>query len=155
MTYTATSTPVDIASNRRTCANCETVDAVPFDLSGAALDACCARPGLLHVATFIEEWLGIDPAATIRGFIPSLRVVSAAVADQPFYKMHDLVRAALEHLIASHGHTATRGELMYLEQELWAASTPTTAAADGTVEMVAMLRDAGIRVGPVEARTIC
>ena len=148
MTYTATTTPVDTATNHRTRANNETVDAVAFDLSGTPLDESCARPGLVHVATFIEEWLGIDSAATIKGFIPSLRVVSAAFADQPFYKMHDLVCAALEHLIAGHGHTATRGELMYLEQELWAASTPTTAAADGTVEMVAILRDAGIRVGP-------
>jgi hypothetical protein len=148
MTYTATITPVDTLSNQRTGANGETVDAVVFDPLGIPLDESCARPGLLHLATFIEEWLGIDSAATIRGFIPSLRVVAAAFVGQPVYKMHDLVFAALEHLIASHGHTATRGEITYLEQELWAASTPTTVAADGTVEMLAMLRDAGIRVGP-------
>ena len=150
MTFTATTTPVATATatDHRTRANNETVDAVAFDLSGTPLDVSCARPGLVHVATFIEEWSSIDSAATIRGFIPSLRVVSAAVADQPFHKVHDFVRAALEHLIASHGHTATRGELVYLEHTLWAASTPNTAAADGTVEMLAILREAGIRVGP-------
>jgi hypothetical protein len=147
MTYMATTTPVDTATNQ-TRANSDTVAATLFDLSGIALDESCAHPGLVHLATFIEEWLGIDSAATIKGFMPSLRAVYAAFADQPFYKMHELVCAALEHLITAHGHTATRGELIYLEQQLWAASTATTAAADGTVEMVAILREAGIRVGP-------
>jgi hypothetical protein len=147
MTFTATTTPVATATNHRNRANNETVDAVAFDLSGTPLDERSARPGLVHVATFIEEWLGIASTDTIKGFIPSLRVVSGAFADQPFHKVHDLVRAVFEHLIASHGHTATRGELVYLEQALWAASTPNTAAADGTVEMLAILRDAGIAVG--------
>ena len=80
--------------------------AVLFDLSGTLLDESYIRCGLLHLATFIEDWVGIDSAATIRGFMPSLRVVQAAVAEQPFYMMRDLFFAALDHVLSSHGHTA-------------------------------------------------
>jgi len=145
MTFTATYSPTTTSET----ASAPTLAAVLFDLSGTLLDESYIRCGLAHLATFIEDWVGIDSAATIRGFMPSLRVVQAAVAEQPFYMMRDLICAALDHLLASHGHAATRGELVYLEHELWAASIPQAVAADGAVEMLTKLRDSGIRTGIV------
>jgi FMN phosphatase YigB (HAD superfamily) len=151
MTYAAISTPIGTGTSYRIHQHSAGagVDAVLFDLSGTLLDESYIRCGLVHLGTFIEEWLGIDSAATIRGFMPSLRIVSAADADQPFHMMRDRFCAALDHLIASHGHTATRGELVYLEHELWLASIPAAVAAEGAIEMLTVLRDAGIRTGIV------
>jgi HAD superfamily hydrolase (TIGR01509 family) len=144
-----TSTATYSAINTNDTASAPTLGAVLFDLSGTLLDESYIRCGLVHLATFIEDWVGIDSAATIRGFMPSLRVVQAAVAEQPFYLMRDLIRAALDHLLTSHGHTATRGELVYLEHELWAASIPAAVAADGAIETLNELRASGIRTGIV------
>ena len=52
-------------------------------------------------------------------------------------------------LIVSCGHSPTRNELIHLEQLFWTAAVPTATPADGAIETLTWLRDAGIRTGIV------
>ena len=126
-----------------------TVDAVLFDLSGTLIDESYLRHGLTHVAAQIQERWGIDPTLSLNGFMPSMRRVSAEVADQRFYLMCDVLCATLDRLIRSCGHVATRGELVHLEQQVWEVAIPASVAADGAIETLTLLRDAGIGTGIV------
>src|SRR5688572_13041634 len=125
------------------------VEAVLFDLSGTLLDESYARHGVLQLAAELNERWGIDPGVTSTGFVKAFRAVSAERVDQPFYMMRDVICDALNRLIAHYGHTATRGELVFLEHQLWAASIPAAVATNGAIETLTVLRDAGIRTGIV------
>ena len=125
------------------------VDAVLFDLSGTLLDESYAREGLANLAANLNERWGIDPNIACSGFVETFRSVSAELSDRPFYMMRDAICAALNRLIANCGHTASRGELVYLEHQFWAASIPAAVPTDGAIETLTLLCEAGIRTGIV------
>jgi putative hydrolase of the HAD superfamily len=93
--------------------------------------------------------MDIDPTTTRSGLITAFRAISQACADQPFYLIRDVSCGALERLIMSCGQSATRRQLIHLEQLFWTAAIPTTTPADGAIETLTQLRDAGVRTAIV------
>jgi FMN phosphatase YigB (HAD superfamily) len=125
------------------------VDAVLFDLSGTLLDDGYARHGFAAVTNEMFVRWAIDPRAAVGQITREFRAVSAEVADQRFYLMSDVMRAAFARVISAHGHTATAGDLVALDLLMWSAAIPSAVAASGAVETVMVLRAAGIRTGIV------
>ena len=125
------------------------IRAVLFDLSGTLLDEGYLHHGLVHLAAALRQRWDIDPTVTRTRFMVAFRKVSHECADKPFYLMRDVICRALEQLIVTCGHSPTRNELIHLEQLLWTAAIPTATPADGAIETLTRLRDAGIRTGIV------
>jgi len=123
--------------------------AVLFDLSGTLLDESYISHGVVQVATDLDTRWGIDPGVTLGTFMPTLRAISKEWADQPFYMMRDMLYAVLDRLIVSCGHNASRGDLVLLEHAFWMASIPAATPAQGAIEVLGVLADAGIRTGIV------
>ena len=142
MTDTLPSTNAVTARTHRSGRCCSTCRA-PCSTSTTSTTASCTSPPRIH-----ERW-AIDPTVTRTGFMVAFRAVSQECADQPFYLMRDVICRALERLIVSSGHSATRNELLHLEQLFWTAAIPTATPTDGAIETLTRLRDVGIRTGIV------
>jgi HAD superfamily hydrolase (TIGR01509 family) len=125
------------------------VRAVLFDLSGTLLDEDYLHHGLAQLAAALHERWDIDPTTTRTGFMVAFRAVLRESADEAFTLMRDAICEAVERLIVSSGHPATHSELIDLEQLLWTAAIPTATPADGALETLRRLRDAGVRTGIV------
>lgn len=125
------------------------IHAVLFDLSGTTLDEGYIRHGLAAVASEIGARWSIDPAASLTRFMPIMQEVSAEYAPRAYYRMSDVVCELFARLIAEFGCAASQHEMLELEQCMWAAAIPKAAAADGAIETLMLLRDAGIRTGIV------
>jgi HAD superfamily hydrolase (TIGR01509 family) len=137
------------ATNPHALRNHRPIRAVLFDLSGTLLDESYLHHGLIHLAAALHQRWEIDPTVTCTRFMVTFRAVSHEYADQPFYLMRDVICGALEQLIVSCGYSPTRNDLFHLEQLLWTAAIPTATPADGAIETLTRLRDAGIRTGIV------
>jgi HAD superfamily hydrolase (TIGR01509 family) len=122
---------------------------VLFDLSGTLLDERYLHHGMIHLAAALHERFGIDPTTTRNGFGEAFRAVSHERASQRFYLMRDVICEALKRLLESCSHTAKHNELIHLEQLFWTAAIPTATLADGAIETLTLLRDAGIRTAVV------
>jgi putative hydrolase of the HAD superfamily len=138
-----------VATNQHALRHNASVRAVLFDLSGTLLDERYLHHGLVHLAAALHQRWDIDPTTTHTGFMVTFRAVSREHAGQRFYLMRDVICRALEQLIVSCGHSPTRNELIHLEQLLWTAAIPTATPADGAIETLTRLRDAGIRTAIV------
>ena len=125
------------------------VHAVLFDLSGTTLDEGYLRHGLAASASEIGARWSIDPAASLARFMPIMQEVSAEYAPRAYYRMSDVVCELFTRVIAEFGVAASQSETLELEQCMWAAAIPKAAAADGAIETLMLLRDAGIRTGIV------
>jgi HAD superfamily hydrolase (TIGR01509 family) len=123
--------------------------AVLFDLSGTTLDEGYIRHGLAAAASEIGTRWSIDPAACLTRFMPIMQEVSAEYAPRAYYRMSDVVCELFTRLIAEFGYAASHSETVELEQCMWAAAIPKAAAADGAIDTLMLLRDAGIRTGIV------
>ena len=137
------------ATNGHALGHDTAIRAVLFDLSGTLLDERYAHHGIVHLAAALHERFGVDPTMTRNGFGETFRAVSHEYASQRFYLMRDVICEALRRLLKSCGHTATHNELIVLEQLLWTAAVPTATLADGAIETLKLLRDAGIRTAIV------
>ena len=125
------------------------VHAVLFDLSGTTLDEDYLRHGLAVAASEIAARWSIDPAASLARFMPIMQEVSAEYAPRAYYLMSDVVCELFVRVVAEFGYAASHDETLELEQCMWAAAIPSAAAADGAIETLMLLRDAGIRTGIV------
>jgi HAD superfamily hydrolase (TIGR01509 family) len=125
------------------------IRAVLFDLSGTLLDERYAHHGIAHLAAALHERFAVDPTLTRNGFMEAFRTVSHEYASRRFYLMRDVICEALKRLLNSCGHQATRNELIHLERLFWTAAVPTATLADGAIETLTLLRDAGIRTAIV------
>jgi putative hydrolase of the HAD superfamily len=137
------------ASDQHALRHNASVRAVLFDLSGTLVDERYLHHGLEHLAATLHQRWEIDPTTTRTGFMTAFRAVSQEYAGQRFYLMRDVICRALEQLITSCGHSPTRNELLHLEQLFWTAAIPSATPADGAIETLTRLRDAGIRTGIV------
>lgn len=125
------------------------IQAVLFDLSGTTLDEGYIRHGLAAAAAEIGTRWPIDPAASLNRFMPLMQEVSAEYAPRPYYRMSDVICELFARLLAEFGYAASHDELLELEHCMWSAAIPKAAAADGAIETLMLLRDAGIRTGIV------
>jgi HAD superfamily hydrolase (TIGR01509 family) len=125
------------------------IEAVLFDFSGTLLADSYVHHGLANLADLLDERWDIDRQTASSGFVANFGAVSAEYLGWAFYMMRDAICAALDRLIADCGHSATRGELVYLEHQFWAAAIPAAVAAEGAIETLTLLREAGIKTGIV------
>jgi HAD superfamily hydrolase (TIGR01509 family) len=125
------------------------IHAVLFDLSGTTLDERYLRHGLAAAASEIGARWSIDPAASLTRFMPIMQEVSAEYAPRAYYRMSEVICELFARLLAEFGYAASHDETIELEQCMWAAAIPSAAAADGAIETLMLLRDAGIRTGIV------
>jgi putative hydrolase of the HAD superfamily len=137
------------ATNQAALGHDASIRAVLFDLSGTLLDERYVHHGQAHLAAALQQRWDIDPATTRTGLITAFRAVAQEYAGQRFYLMRDFVCRALEQLLMSCGVSATRHKLFHLEQLFWTAAIPTATPADGAIDTLTRLRDAGIRTGIV------
>jgi len=145
MTHTATYSPINTSDT----SSAAPLRAVLFDLSGTLIDESYISHGVVQVATDLDTRWGIDPGITLGTFMPTFRAISSECADQPFYMMRDMLYAVLDRLIVSCGHHASRGDLVLLEHAFWMASIPAATPAQGAIEILGMLADAGTHTGIV------
>jgi HAD superfamily hydrolase (TIGR01509 family) len=122
---------------------------VLFDLSGTTLDEGYIRHGLAEAALEIGARWSIDPAASLTRFMRIMQEVSAEYAPRAYYRMSDVVCELFARVIAEFGYAASQDEMLELEECMWAAAIPKAAAADGAIDTLMLLRDAGIRTGIV------
>jgi HAD superfamily hydrolase (TIGR01509 family) len=124
------------------------IHAVLFDLSGTTLDESYIRHGLAAAAAEIGTRWSIDSALLTR-FMPIMQQVSAEYAPRAYYRMSEVICELFARLLAEFGYAASHDETLELEQCMWAAAIPKAAAADGAIQTLMLLRDAGIRTGIV------
>src|SRR5262249_23963883 len=79
----------------------------------------------------------------------AFRAVSQERVDQPFYLMRDVMCGAFDRFISNCGHSVTPAELGDLENQFWLTAIPTAVTADGAIETLSQLREAGILTGIV------
>jgi HAD superfamily hydrolase (TIGR01509 family) len=81
--------------------------------------------------------------------MPTFRSVTECFGTLPYYRMSDVVCDTLAKIVADGGGAASRRRLLELEERLWSAAIERSTPADGAVDTLLRLRQAGIRTGIV------
>jgi HAD superfamily hydrolase (TIGR01509 family) len=125
------------------------IAAVLFDLSGTTLDEGYIRHGVAAVAEEIARSWSLDASTVCRNFMPVFRSVTESYGSLPYYRMSDVVCDALAQIITEGGGAAKKRRLLELEELMWSAAIQRSRPADGAIETLTRLRQAGIRTGIV------